>query len=171
MSLSLMRSGICIQSGLYREEDLVIIHNTSNIHLNAMKPSICFGGLEAIQYNSNRQQTDLAFYEMAKTYIRNGDQVQEKSKLGIWLCGLQHAAHWSDPKPAAQNFYQIKAVVESILKQLQLPIPTFESFENKHVFEWGVEYKSANTDIIQFGKLQSKLLAIFDIKKKFITLK
>lgn len=166
MSLSLMRSGICNQSGLFREEDLVIIHNTSNIHLNAMKPSICFGGLEAIQYNSNRQQTDLSFYEMAKSYVRKGDRIQEKAKLGIWLCGLQNAALWSDPKPASQNFYQIKAVIESILHRLQFPIPTFESIENKNVFEWGLEYKSETTEIIQFGKLQSKLLAIFDIKKE-----
>lgn len=166
MSLSLMRSGICIQSGLYREEDLVIIHNTSNIHLNAMKPSICFGGLEAIQYNSNRQQTDLAFYEMAKSYIRDGDQILEKSKLGIWLCGLKQVANWSDPKPAAQNFYQIKAIVESILKQLQLSIPAFTSFENKNVFEWGLEFKSDTREIIQFGKLQSKVLGIFDLKKE-----
>lgn len=166
MSLSLMRSGICTQTGLYREEDLIIIHNTSNIHLNAMKPSICFGGLEAIQYNSNRQQTDLAFYEMAKSYIRKGDQIQEKSKLGIWLCGLQQAANWANPKPASQNFYQIKAIVESILQQFQLPIPDFKSFENKHVFEWGLEYKSDANEIIQFGKLQSKVLEIFDLKKE-----
>lgn len=87
--------------------------------------------------------------------------------MGIWLCGLQQVANWSDPKPAAQNFYQIKAIVESILKQLQLTIPAFTSFENKNVFEWGLEFKSDSREIIQFGKLQSKVLGIFDLKKKY----
>lgn len=104
MSLSFVKSDICLQSDAWKAKDLVYIHNTSNVHLDAMKPSICIGGLEAIQFNSNRQQSDLGIYEMGREYIVSNGQILEKEKLGIWLTGFQTQTHWSNPKPATQDF-------------------------------------------------------------------
>jgi phenylalanyl-tRNA synthetase beta chain len=166
MSLSLVRSGLCTQSGIWTEQDLVFIHNTSNIHLNAMRPSICLGGLEAIQFNANRQQTDLSFYEMGKEYSREGDRIIEKSKLGIWLYGMQGTAHWLNPKPPPQDFFQLKSYIEGLLGIFKMDLKTQEIPQNS-LFQFGLQYvNSKNQMIIRAGKLNSKLTSMYDLKKE-----
>jgi phenylalanyl-tRNA synthetase beta chain len=167
ISLSLIKSGICLQSGIWKEEALIYIHNTSNIHLDAMRPSICLGGLEAIQFNANRQQTDLAFYEMGKEYLRNGEKIMEKTKLGIWLYGLQSSAHWQNTKPAAQDFFQLKSFVEGILQILNISLPEASELKSNTLYDFGVEYHfPGNPSAIKAGKLTTKLTAAYDLKKE-----
>lgn len=166
LALSLVRSGICIQSGIWNESDLIYIHNTSNIHLDAMRPSICLGGLEAIQFNANRQQNDLAFYEMGKEYKRNGKHIVESNKLGIWLYGLQSNMHWLNPKPAVQDFMHLKSFVEGILKMLKLENPVISELNSDPLYEYGIEYAfTSRQTAIKAGKLSAPLTSLFDLKK------
>ena len=37
------------------DEELVYVNNTSNVHLDVMRPSMLFGGLESIVHNQNRR--------------------------------------------------------------------------------------------------------------------
>lgn len=167
ISLSLIKSGTCIQSGIWKEEELIYIHNTSNIHLDAMRPSICLGGLEAIQFNANRQQTDLAFYEMGKEYIRQGDGILEKNKLGIWLYGLQSTAHWQNPKPNTQDFFQLKSFVEGVMQILKLTPGEVSELKSNSKYEFGIEiHFPGNPSAIKAGKLSSKLTSAFDLRKE-----
>lgn len=166
ISLSLVKSGPCLQSGIWKESDLIFIHNTSNIQLNAMRPSICLGGLEAIQFNVNRQQTDLAFYEFGKEYLRDNGTITEKNKLGIWLYGLQSAEHWLNPKPAAQDFIQLKSFLEGILKMLKVKSYTLTELSKIDLYDSGVEYRlQQNHAIIKAGKVTERLTALYDLKK------
>ncbi|HEX5625417.1 MAG TPA: phenylalanine--tRNA ligase subunit beta, partial [Saprospiraceae bacterium] len=164
-TLSLVRSGQCLQSGLWSEDVLVYIHNTSNVQLDAMKPSMCLGGLEAIQFNTNRQQADLAFYETGKDYMRVGGEIREKAKLGIWLTGQKHVAHWMEPKPAQQDLFQLKAHVEGLWKELALSAFVIETV-NDPLFEYGLSYSLNNQVIARLGLLSGKLTAAFDLKKE-----
>ncbi len=166
MALSLVKSGICTQSGIWQENDLVFIQNTSNIHLNAMRPSICLGGLEAIQFNANRQQTDLSFYEMGKEYYRKGDQIIEKNKLGIWLYGMQSPAHWLQSKPQPQDFFQLKSYLEGITGLLKVNLKA-SMLEPHALFDFGLQYENAKKQVVmRAGKLNSKLNSLYDIKKE-----
>lgn len=104
MNISLGNSQICLKSGLWKEEELVYINNTSNVSLDIMKPATVPNGLESIQFNQNRQQSDLALFEFAKDYLRQGEKFKEVQKLGIWLTGAEAEAHWSKPKPDQVGF-------------------------------------------------------------------
>lgn len=105
MNISLGNSQICLKSGLWKEEELVFINNTSNVSLDIMKPATVLNGLESIQFNQNRQQSDLALFEFAKDYLRQGEKFKEVQKLGIWLTGAEAEAHWSKPKPDQVGFF------------------------------------------------------------------
>jgi phenylalanyl-tRNA synthetase beta chain len=168
MAISLVKSGICIQSGIWNEKDLVFIHNTSNVHLDAMRPSICLGGLEAIQFNANRQQTDLAFYEMGKEYQRQADRIVEKNKLGIWLYGLQTSPHWLNPKPTMQDFTNLKSYIEGILKMLKIENQIVSDLQDDSLFNSGIQYSffKNNNVGIKAGKLSSTLSSLYDLKKE-----
>ena len=52
------------------EHELVWVNNTSNVHLDIMRPSMLFSSLEAVVRNQNRQQGDLKLFEFGKTYLR-----------------------------------------------------------------------------------------------------
>ena len=166
MSLSFVKSDICLQSDAWKAKDLVYIHNTSNVHLDAMKPSICIGGLEAIQFNSNRQQSDLGIYEMGREYIVSNGQILEKEKLGIWLTGFQTQAHWSNPKPATQDFFKLKSIVDGIVSVLNINQFSLTEIKSDVIFEFGVQYLLNNNVVIKAGKLSKKLSSLFDLKKE-----
>ncbi|MBK6543776.1 MAG: phenylalanine--tRNA ligase subunit beta [Saprospiraceae bacterium] len=166
MSLSFVKSDICLQSDAWKAKDLVYIHNTSNVHLDAMKPSICIGGLEAIQFNSNRQQSDLGIYEMGREYIVSNGQILEKEKLGIWLTGFQTQAHWSNPKPATQDFFKLKSIVDGIVSVLNINQFSLTEIKSDVIFEFGVQYLLNNNIVIKAGKLSKKLSSLFDLKKE-----
>ncbi|MGB4968179.1 MAG: phenylalanine--tRNA ligase subunit beta [Saprospiraceae bacterium] len=166
MSLSFVKSDICLQSDAWKSKDLVYIHNTSNVHLDAMKPSICIGGLEAIQFNSNRQQSDLGIYEMGREYIVSNGQILEKEKLGIWLTGFQTQAHWSNPKPATQDFFKLKSIVDGIVSVLNINQFSLTEIKSDVIFEFGVQYLLNNNVVIKAGKLSKKLSSLFDLKKE-----
>ncbi|MGB3085497.1 MAG: phenylalanine--tRNA ligase subunit beta [Saprospiraceae bacterium] len=166
MSLSFVKSDICLQSDAWKAKDLVYIHNTSNVHLDAMKPSICIGGLEAIQFNSNRQQSDLGIYEMGREYIVSNGKILEKEKLGIWLTGFQAQAHWSNPKPATQDFFKLKSIVDGIVSVLNINQFSLTEIKSDVIFEFGVQYLLNNNIVIKAGKLSKKLSSLFDLKKE-----
>ncbi|MBK8483116.1 MAG: phenylalanine--tRNA ligase subunit beta [Saprospiraceae bacterium] len=166
MSLSFVKSDICLQSDAWKAKDLVYIHNTSNVHLDAMKPSICIGGLEAIQFNSNRQQSDLGIYEMGREYIVSNGQILEKEKLGIWLTGFQTQTHWSNPKPATQDFFKLKSIVDGIVSVLNINQFSLTEIKSDVIFEFGVQYLLNNNIVIKAGKLSKKLSSLFDLKKE-----
>lgn len=167
MSLSFIKSNICLQAGIWNEQELIYIHNTSNISLDIMRPSICFGGLEAIQFNSNRQQSDLAFYETGKEYQRREAKIIERNKLGIFLYGMQSDAHWLESKPKAHDFFSLKSYVEGILKYLHIDTFSVQELNANGVFDIGIEYVfSGENAIIKAGKLNRNLCLAYDLKKE-----
>jgi phenylalanyl-tRNA synthetase beta chain len=167
MSLSLVRSAPCIQSGLWKEDELVYIHNTSNIQLDIMRPSIVLGGLESLQFNFNRQQTDLAFYEIGKEYKRSNEKIIENNMLGIWLTGSVQAAHWIRPKPVAQDFFQLKSYVEGIFQLLNIENYKTEELKDHPMFDFAVNYKlNKNQQGVIAGKLAHSICERYDIKKE-----
>lgn len=166
MSLSMVRSSLCIRAGLAREEELVFVHNTSNIQLDSLKPSVCMGGLEAVQFNANRQQGDLALYEMARQYRRKGQEIEEEEMLGVWLCGLRETPHWTAPKGFANDFYRLKAIMSSIPGKLGLGWPVFIPVENDPLFSYGLRWVVNGRDVMRFGKLAAKVADSFDLRKE-----
>ncbi|MCC6753445.1 MAG: phenylalanine--tRNA ligase subunit beta [Saprospiraceae bacterium] len=166
MSLSMVRSAGCIRAGWALEEELVFVHNTSNVQLDALKPSVCMGGLEALQFNANRQQGDLAFYEVARQYRRKGQEIEEEEMLGIWLCGLREAPHWTAPKGLPNDFYRLKAVMSSIPGKLGLGVPAFEPIQHDPLFSFGLRWVSDGTTVLRFGKLAAKIADCFDLRRE-----
>ena len=165
ISLSLSSSDLCKKTAVWTEEQLIYVHNTSNVHLDVMKPGMVLGGLEAIQFNQNRQQTDLKLFEFGKDYTRDKEQIQETAKLGIWTCGSVEPSIWSLPKPAQQDFFSIKSLVDSILTGCGIN-PELSILENGDAqFAYCAEWKQHQSILAKAGYLKQNLTSSFDIKK------
>ncbi|MBK9108841.1 MAG: phenylalanine--tRNA ligase subunit beta [Saprospiraceae bacterium] len=166
MSLSLVRSAICTKTGIWNETDLIYINNTSNIHLDVMKPSICLGGLEALQYNANRQQSDLAFFEMGKQYIRKQDKIVEEDLLGICLYGHKRLQHWIEGKAKANDFFELKSIFKGLLDFFQIRAIETSELQNDPIFEFGLAVFVNGHTMLKYGKLKTTLSASYDLKRE-----
>lgn len=166
MNVSLSSSAQLLKSGIWTADQLVLINNTSNVSLDAMKPSVVLNGLESIQFNQNRQQSNLAFFEFAKEYQNKGGRQWENPKLGIWLTGSPSESHWRTGKPAAYDFFSIRSLVEEILEYTGVDAEKNKAGEMEtgpngvfaYCYSWGKVAKA--------GKVADALSAAYETKKE-----
>jgi phenylalanyl-tRNA synthetase beta chain len=74
--------------------------------------------LEAIQFNNNRKNQDLRFFEVGKTYHRQGpsenlSSYEERKHLVMALYGKKFPASWNQPK-SEFTFFSLKGIIFSI---------------------------------------------------------
>lgn len=95
--------------------------------LNVMRMSLLFGGLEVIEHNVNRRDSDLMLYEFGKIYNRDLSiestaenpiaPYTETERLGLWLTGNIRSGNWARPEEKA-TFFDMKAIVANIFARL-----------------------------------------------------
>lgn len=165
MNISLGNSQLCLKSGLWKEEELVYVNNTSNVSLDIMKPSTVLNGLESIQFNQNRQQSDLALFEFAKDYVRKVEKFKEVHKLGIWLTGAEGEAHWTKPKPDQAGFFTAKALVDGILSSLGMEGIVQSETPAELFYSYQYVWSKQNRKIAGAGLISQSLSSLYEIKK------
>ena len=72
--------------------------NSLNAELDSMRPTTLFSHLEAAQYNVNRKQQDLRFFEFGKVFNRSGDSYTEVSTLSLLISGRRNRRTGIHPK-------------------------------------------------------------------------
>lgn len=155
------------------EDSLVYVNNTSNQHLDLMRPSMLFSGLEAIVHNQNRQSQDLKLYEFGKTYFKkvidgegNRDYF-EQQHITLFLTGQRHAENWHNPKGAKVSFYTLKAYVEHVMTRLGiLPQSVQCSPIKDDIFTYGLKYHRGKQEIVRFGRLDGNIALGMGIKQE-----
>ncbi|MGN0235274.1 MAG: phenylalanine--tRNA ligase subunit beta [Paludibacteraceae bacterium] len=105
----------------------VKIKNPLSQDLGVMRQTLLFGGLESIQRNTNRKNSDLKFYEFGNCYHfhaeadgTDGDTLarySEEPHLALWLTGNRTAASWLR-KEEKTSFYALRAYVNGVLTRM-----------------------------------------------------
>jgi phenylalanyl-tRNA synthetase beta chain len=141
----------------------VKILNPLSSDLDVMRQSMLFSGLEAVNYNQNRKNSDLKLYEFGKTYQTSNGKYQENNHLAIFLSGKVEAEQWNQTaKPI--SFYNLKAAVDAILKKLNITNLQSEETQNPE-FAYGVQYRRGPKVLVDFGAVAAKSLKITDLNK------
>ena len=145
-------------------KDLVFINNTSNIHLDIMRPTMLFSGLEAIVHNQNRQNPNLRFFEFGRTYkTKEEGGHQEKQHLSIFLTGQQEEENWQSSNKGTVDFFTLKAIVNKVLHRLGL-VKFQEEVLKDDIFSVGYKYFRGQQQLATFGKVQSSISKGMSIK-------
>ncbi len=166
MSLSLTQSKYAKEVIPFEESQLVYINNTSNQHLDLMRPSMLFGALEAVALNHNRQQADLRLYEFGRTYLKGeGDSFVEEKHLTITMSGQREAESWHNKDKRELSFYSLKAQVESLLARFNLTAYQEEVIENNDTYAYGLRLYRGNQHIAFLGAVKPSVLKGMDVKK------
>jgi phenylalanyl-tRNA synthetase beta chain len=144
-------------------EEAVRILNPLSSDLDVMRQSLIYSGLEAIAYNSNRKNADLKLYEFGKTYHLDGEKYKENAVLSIFLTGKANSNNWNETSQTT-SFYHIKAVVDAVLKRLNISNLNSEDL-NDEEFDFGISYKKGQKTLVKFGSVAAAALKKTDVDK------
>lgn len=145
------------------EEEIVYVNNTSNVHLDIMRPSMLFSGLEAVRHNQNRQQSNIKLFEFGRTYHRHEDGFEEFNHLSLFLAGDRRPETWHAPEQQQSDYYTLKAFVQLVLGRLGLESYQ-ESVMQDEVFSYGLRLHRGPQTLVDFGKVNPEVVKQMDIR-------
>jgi len=141
------------------QTDLVRMLNSLSSELDVMRPSLLESGLEVIQYNCNRKNSDLLLFEFGKTYKMLETGYGEQQQLGIWITGNSQTTHWGDKaKPA--DIYFLKGVLQRLMDRSGL-----KNIQVRYE-DGGIVYRYKNQVLCSAMSVPAERLAAFDIKQE-----
>ena len=98
-------------------DEMVEILNPLSSELSVMRTNLLYGMLEAVQFNNNRQQHNLRFFEVGNTYHKTKKGTIQTPTLGVVVTGQQLPNHWSVTAQKS-DFFFLKGVVKTLLQRL-----------------------------------------------------
>ena len=160
----------------------VKIMNPLSQDLGVMRQTLLFGGLESIQRNANRKNSDLKFYEFGNCYHYDAEKIavrqakdphwvydplyaySEEPHLALWLTGNKTAQSWVQ-KEEKVSFYTLNAYVNNVLRRLGVNVQLLNLEPlNSELCSDGMVIKAPNgKQIGMMGVVNGKLLKAFDI--------
>ena len=171
MSNSLTKSAYYDQLESFKPENTVQLFNPLSSDLNGMRQTLLFGGLEAINRNTNFRNADLRLYEFGNVYHFEGSKTydhplknySEEEHIGIWITGKKENENWK-VREDSTSFFTLKANIENILLRLGIAAGncSIESLSND-IFSEGLEYRFNNVLIGQIGYLSNKIIKSLNI--------
>jgi phenylalanyl-tRNA synthetase beta chain len=145
-------------------EHAVKILNPLSSDLDVMRQSMLYSGLESVAYNQNRKAADLKLYEFGKIYSFVDEKYVEQQRFSIFLTGAFKTEQWNG-KAVAASFYNLKAVVDGLLKKLSITDYTTEE-ATANGLAYGLQYLRGNKVLVSFGSVAPAALKKADVDKE-----
>ncbi len=147
----------------FESSDNVNILNKLSEELGVMRQSLVFTGLESLQHNINRRQTNLKFFEMGKVYSMDGEKYKERQGLSLFVTGNKQDESWlQESKPV--DFHDLSAVVYKVLNKFNISNFVSEPTESP-LYQYGLDIKFNNKVVASLGKLKGKVTKLAEIKQ------
>lgn len=143
------------------EATAVRLCNPLSSDLDTMRQNMLFSALTAVSYNQKRRNSDLKVFEIGKTYSIDGEGYKEKQHLAIAISGKLEVEQWNNSKQSV-NFYNLKAVVDLILKRLKIEGLQLEDAPIDH-FAYGLSYMKGTKPLVTFGAVSDVALSKADV--------
>lgn len=157
--------------------ECVKIKNPLSQDLGVMRQTLLFGGLEAIQRNVNRKNSDLKLYEFGNCYHYHANpaarehnpenalvEYTEESHLALWITGNKAAQSWVC-KSEKTTFYTLRAYADAVMRRMGVDMQRcrLEPFSNE-LFADGLIVKAQNNkELGRLGVVDKKVCKQFDI--------
>jgi phenylalanyl-tRNA synthetase beta chain len=175
MSNSLTKSFYYEQLTSYKPEALVRLYNPLSSDLDVMRQTLIFGGLEAIEYNSNRRMTNLKFYELGNCYFYSKkaansiplNKYSEEQHFAIFITGSKFESNWI-MKEEKSSYFQLKSYVENLFIRLGFEINDFKTGDissKSDIYADGLCYRMDGIILAEFGLIHNSIIKNFDIKE------
>lgn len=157
MGLSLIESKHYSEQTEIDSSEFVYINNTSNIHLDIMRPEMMRSGLLSVVHNHNRQQLDVRLFELGKTYRAVGEDFKETEYLTLFMSGKRYGESWMTNAKESVDYFDIKRYVHSVCTRLGIHKYQVSEIENDSRFQYGLSYHRGKDEIVRFGAVQGEI--------------
>ncbi len=142
----------------------VHILNFLSEDLNVMRQSLLFNGLEVIERNIKRRQTNLRLFEFGKTYHKVNDKYKEKERLAIFITGENNEEHWLEKNRAVQ-YFDLKETISQLLSKFG--VHNYDTSETESdLFAYGLTVSTRKKPLLTMGKVNTKLTKQCDVKQE-----
>ncbi len=112
--------------GAGREDlEAIKVMNPISIEQSILRTSLLPGLLQVVKYNAARQNQNICGFEIGRIHFKFGDQYKEQTVVGIVLKGQAQRHTWYE-KPREYDFYDLKGILENILRELRVFNVTFK---------------------------------------------
>ena len=110
-----------ITSELQNNKNSIKIINPISTETSEMRNNLIFGLLKSIEFNINRQETNLNLFEFGSGYKKSKNNYNQIEYLTIATTGFQHIPNWIS-EPLRSDFFVVKGIVGSIFERMGLKI-------------------------------------------------
>jgi phenylalanyl-tRNA synthetase beta chain len=175
MCNSLTKDGYYAELKTYPSSRLVNILNPLSSDLNVMRQTLLFGGLESVQYNTNRRNPNLRLFELGNCYFHDADKrkednphkaYSESTHLALFLTGEREEENWHTTQ-AQTSFFQLKTYVINLLERIGVkPDTLIEEETNNDIFIEGLSLLHNDKTIAELGIVSKKITQKFDIESE-----
>jgi len=163
MGLSLIESKTYEEVYPLEKETFVYINNTSNIHLDIMRPELMISGLNSVLHNHNRQQLNVRLFEFGKSYVKTEEDFAETEYLTLFISGSRALENWRyDFKPTV-DFFDIKKSVNNALNRLGISGYQISESEDKRL-AYGLHYHRGPSSLAIFGEVSNEIISKMGLK-------
>lgn len=142
---------------------MVEILNPLSSELSVMRTNLIYGMLEAVEFNINRQQQNLRFFEFGNQYHKTTKGTEQESILAMVVTGNQLQNNWvvSNQK---SDFFFLKGIVSGLLKRLGLSVK--ETPNDHPFFKESVTLNIGKTNIGSYGWVDLKSFKEISIEQE-----
>ena len=166
MANSLTKSSYINLSENLQENANVSILNPLSNDLSILRQSLLFSGLESVNYNINRKNSSLKFFEFGKTYHNFESGYSENKHLTLFVTGNRTKDSWN-ANTKSSDFFYVKGVVTAILSRLGLNNLKNSPTKND-VFSEGISLSLGKIILVDFGVVKRNILKEFGIKQEVL---
>jgi len=154
-----------IDPNYLKEKEIVKIENPPSKDFSVLRPNLLFSLLKVLGYNTNRGADYTGIFELAKVYKYRKDNLPaEEDVLGILVAGNFYS-DWLRNQRFSYNFFDLKGIIETILRDLGIKDYEFKDREIPYLAESaGFDIKGNTIGFL--GKADTNLLERFEIKIK-----
>lgn len=165
MNNSLTKSKYTDELGgdVLNSEHNVQLLNPLSLELDVMRQSLIFQFLETIAHNQNRQQHDIAIFEIGKVYKKVNDTYLENNRLVIAMTGQKFSEQWNASNDSI-SFYSVKGIIEGLFAKLGFNHLISEKPLKKSILGDGINIHLLKKNIGSLGIVKKSDTAFFGIK-------
>jgi len=148
-------------------DSLVLLANPLSSDMNALRPSLLPGLLDALRHNVSRKNDDAALFEIGRVFQRAGGALKEERRMAIAMSGQRAAEFWSGADREAKfDLYDLKGVLEEFLEQYGLRGFGFSrrAESTPLLLESGVVALGGKLTLGEFGQLLPALVKKYDLR-------
>lgn len=134
--------------------------------MDVLRPSLLPGLLDSFRHNLNRQNHDLALFEVGRVFVQNQGQIKEERRVAIALTGARSSSFWTGAeREAKRDIYDLKGLLEDILQQLGLRgVNVVRRTEPSEFYLESASLQLGKLSVGEFGQLSPLLAKRYDLR-------